>query len=185
MVFDTETNTTGKLAEICQLSVCDISGSHGFSEYVLPTNDIDFFASRVNNLEIRLIKGERKLFKNQILIPSIPFGEALTKLQRYISLSIDRAKATTSKPIVSVLIGHNVATFDTPILLRSAGESFTSSLHLMDVWFADSLPLFKELVKCEYPQLKNAKGTFPKLNQSSLYQALFHETFDAHDSSSP
>ena len=26
LVFDTETNTTGKLAEICQLSVCDISG---------------------------------------------------------------------------------------------------------------------------------------------------------------
>lgn len=112
----------------------------------------------------------------------MPFGEALTKLQRYISLSIDRAKANTSKPIVTVLIGHNVATFDTPILLRTAGESFARSLHLMDVWYADSLPLFKELVKCEYPQLKNAKGTFPKVDQSSLYQALFHETFDAHDS---
>ena len=80
-MFDRETNTTGKLAKICQLSVCDISGSHRFSEYVLPTNDIVFlFVSRVNNLEIRLIKGERKLFKNKILIPSIPFGEALTKL---------------------------------------------------------------------------------------------------------
>ena len=97
-------------------------------------------------------------------------------------MSIDRAKATTSKPIVTVLIGLNVATFDTPILLRSAGKSFGRSLHLMDVWFGDSLLLFKELVKCKYPQLKNAKGTFLKLDQTSLYQALFHGTFDAHDS---
>ena len=52
----------------------------------------------------------------------------------------------------------------------------------MDVWFGDSLSLFKELVKCEYPSLRNVKGTFPKLAQSSLYLALFHETFDAHDS---
>ena len=74
-MFDTETNTTGKLAEICQLSVCDMSGSHRFSEYVLPIHDIDFFASRVNNFEIRLIKGERKLFKNKTLVLSIPFGE--------------------------------------------------------------------------------------------------------------
>ena len=102
LVFDTETNTTGKLAEICQLSVCNMSGSHRFSEYVLPIHDIDFFASRVNNLEIRLIKGERKLFKNRTLVPSIPL--ALTKLQRYIALSIDRARANTSKPIVTVLI---------------------------------------------------------------------------------
>ena len=38
LLFDTETNTTGKLAEICQLSVCDMSGSHRFSEYVRTTN---------------------------------------------------------------------------------------------------------------------------------------------------
>ena len=182
LVFDTETNSTGKLAEICQLSVCDMSGSHMFSEYVLPTHDIDFYASRVNNLEIRTIEGVRKLFKNEISLPSIPFCEALTKLERYISLSIDRAKATLNKPIVTVLIGHNVATFDTPILLRNAGESFVHNLQLMDVWFADSLTLFKELIKCQCPQLKNADGTFPKANQSSLYEALFEESFNAHDS---
>ena len=158
------------------------SGSHMFSEYVLPTHDIDFYASRVNNLEIRTIEGVRKLFKNEISLPSIPFCEALTKLERYISLSIDRAKATSNKPIVTVLIGHNVATFDTPILLRNAGESFVHNLQLMDVWFADSLTLFKELIKCQCPQLNNADGTFPKANQSSLYEALFEESFNAHDS---
>ena len=51
----------------------------------------------------------------------------------------------------------------------------------MDVWFADSLSLFKELIKSQFPALQNADGTFPKTNQSSLYKTLFNETFDAHD----
>ncbi len=166
MVFDTETNTTGKSAEICQLSVCDMSGSYIFSEYMMPTHDIDFYASRVNNLGIRLVNGKRELFKNSKLVPSIPFSEAITKLQSYISQSIDKAGATTSKPIVTVFIGHNIATFDTSIL-----QNFAHNLHLINVWFADSLTLFKELIKCQFQQLKNA-GTFPKANQSSIYEAL-------------
>ena len=51
----------------------------------------------------------------------------------------------------------------------------------MDVWFADSLSLFKELIKSQLPALQNADGTFPKTNQSSLYKTLFNQTFDAHD----
>ena len=37
----------------------------------------------------------------------------------------------------------------------------------MDVWFADSLSLFKELIKNRLPALQNPDGTFPKPNQSS------------------
>lgn len=51
----------------------------------------------------------------------------------------------------------------------------------MDVSFADSLPLFKSLLKSENASLKQSDGTFPKPNQSSLYKCLFHESFDAHD----
>ena len=120
--------------------------------------------------------------KNGKLVPSIPLSEAITKLQCYISQSIDQARATTSKPIVTVLIGHNIATFDTPILLRNAGGNFAYNLDLMNVWFADSLSLFKELIKCQFQQLKNADGTFPKANQSSIYEAVFQESFNAHDS---
>ena len=50
-----------------------------------------------------------------------------------------------------------------------------------DVWFADSLYLFKNLIKSQLPALRNAEGTFPKTNQSSLYKTLFNQTFDAHD----
>ena len=51
----------------------------------------------------------------------------------------------------------------------------------MDVWFDDSLSLFKKLIKSQLPALRNPDGTFPKTNQSSLDKTLFNQTFDAHD----
>ena len=51
----------------------------------------------------------------------------------------------------------------------------------MDVWFADSLTLFKALVRKKVPYLQNSDGTFPKTNQLSLYSFLFQTSFEAHD----
>jgi len=48
LIFDTETNNTGKSAELCQLSITDQSGLHQFSTYILPVQEIDYFASKVN-----------------------------------------------------------------------------------------------------------------------------------------
>ena len=45
--FDIETNTTRKSAELCQLSVADLSGLHQFLTHILPVQDIDYFASKV------------------------------------------------------------------------------------------------------------------------------------------
>ena len=49
LIFDTETNTTGKSAELCQLSATDQTGLYQFSTYILPVHDIDRFASKVNS----------------------------------------------------------------------------------------------------------------------------------------
>lgn len=121
----------------------------------------------VNNLDIQLINGKRESFKTGKLVPSIPFSKAITKPQSYISQSTNQARTTTSKSIVTV-IGHNIATFDTPEILRNAGGNFAYNLDLMNVWLSDSLSLFKELTKCQFQQLNNADGTFPKANQSSI-----------------
>ena len=65
LVLDTETNCSGKAAEICQLSATDISGAHTFSKYILPVHEIDFCASKVNKLKIINVKGERKLLNTK------------------------------------------------------------------------------------------------------------------------
>ena len=81
----------------------------------------------------------------------IPFPEAISQFQNYLSESIDTARITTEKSIHTVLIGHNVFTFDMPILLRNAGNEFARILQTQNVWFADSLALFKTLIKCKHP----------------------------------
>ena len=181
LIFDTETNATGKSAEICQLSVTDKSASHKFSVYIMTTQDIDLHASKVNKLNIVKINEERKMYKDDKVVRAIPFDSAIAQLKSYLSQSISIATNSTNKQVRTVLIGHNAFTYDTPILLRNAGNEFSSELQSMDVWFADSLYLFKNLTKSQLPALRNAKGTFPKTNQSSLYKTLFNQTFDAHD----
>ena len=117
------------------------------------------------------------LFKNDELLHTLPFHEAMAHFQSYVSQSIDRVKTITNKPIHTVLIYIYIyiyiyiSTFDTPILLRNAGKEFADKLQFQDVWFADSLTLFKALVKCKLPSLSNSDNTFPKTNQSSLYKA--------------
>ena len=182
LVFDTETNTVNvRYAEICQLSAVDYSSSHTFSEYVLPTHNIDYSASMVNNLTIKVINSQRKLLKNGVVVPTLPVNEAITKFESYISQSIERAKAVTNNHVLTVLIGHNSAAFDTRILLRNAAKGFADKLQSMNVWFADSLTLFRALVKCKFPSLKNSDDTFPQLNLPCLYEALFQQSYVAHD----
>ena len=179
LIFDTKTNATGKSAKICQLSVTDKSASHKFSVYIMPTQDIDLHASKVNKLKIVKINGERKLYKDDKVVRAIPFDTAIAQFKSYLSQSISIAKNTTNEQVRTVLIGHNAFTFDTPILLRNAENEFSSELQSMDVSFADSLSLFKKLINSQLPALRNADGTFPKTNQSSLYKTLFNQTFDA------
>ena len=101
--------------------------------------------------------------------------------ETFISQSVDRAKSQTNKNIETVLLGHNSSIFDTPVLLRNSGTHFTERLQKMDICFADSLTLFKTLIRKKMPCLQNSDGTFPKPNQSSLYNFLFAKSFEAHD----
>ena len=116
LIFDTETNTTGKSAELCQLSITDQSGLHQFSRYILPVQDIDYFASKINKLKIVKVNGERKLFKDHNEVNALPLTEVLLQFLSYVSQSIDRAKSRTDKKVSTVIIGHNASVFDTPVL---------------------------------------------------------------------
>ena len=182
LVFDLETSTLNIIrAEICQLSAIDHSGSYAFSKYVVPDHGIDSDASMVNKLTVEYINSERKLLKDGMIVATEPLDKVVKEFQDYISQSIERAKATTSKPIQTILIGHNASAFDRRILLRSGGKRFADKLQTMNVLFADSLTLFRALVKCKYSSLMNPDGTFPELKEHSLYEALFGQPFVGHD----
>ena len=82
---------------------------------------------------------------------------------------------------VTVLIGHNAAPVDVPILQRNSDKNFKDSLTHMNVYFADSLHVMKKLIKDKHRSLELETGSYCKPNQGSLYSHLFKEQFDAHD----
>jgi hypothetical protein len=157
-----------------------MSGSHMFSEYVLPTHDIDFYASRINNLEIRTIKGKWKVFKNEIsILHTFLWSPKQTREIYHCRLTEQKPRQTNP----SLLYLLDVTTSQLSIHQYFC-EMLGKVLYIIYSWWAFGLliPLssFKELVKRQFPQLKNANGTIPKANQSSLYKALFEESFNAH-----
>ena len=111
---------------------------------------------------------------------SVPLQECLNRLLYFIETTRNHYNKETHKPVITVMVGHNSSVFDTPTLLRSAESSFIQKLTLLDVVFADSLPLFKSVRKSDLPsskillQCKDNKLT-------TLYSHLFEENFNAHD----
>ena len=68
-----------------------------------------------------------------------------------------------------VLIGHNSATFDTPILLRTLQDyspELLQRMNKLNVHFADSLVLFRNLIKDKHEALEQDGGSF--VNQGSI-----------------
>ena len=84
VIFDIETNTSGKAAEICQLSAIDRSGSDQFNEYILPLKDVDIHASRVNGLSVRRVHGSRTLCKENQAVSSIQIEQAIQKFTEFL-----------------------------------------------------------------------------------------------------
>ena len=83
-----------------------------------------------------------------------------------------------------VLIGHNSATFDTLILLRTLQDyspELLQRMNKLNVHFADSLVLFRNLIKDKHEALEQNDGSFVKTNQGLLYKHLFGTDFQCHD----
>ncbi len=82
---------------------------------------------------------------------------------------------------IPVLISHNAAVFDVPVLLRNAGKLYNEQLDQINVNFGDSLPLIKSLIQSQHAPLKLSNGDYCRANISSVYQCLFKDEFNAHD----
>ena len=178
IIFDTETTCTGKLAEICQLSAVSESGRHEFSTFILPQSSISYSAYLVNGMTIKITNGIRTLCHRNNPVQSVTIEEALGDFLTFIKQVKNSDEVNNN---LTVLIGHNSATFDVPILLRNSDDNFKDSLTDMNIYFADSLHLVKNLIKDKHKALELETGGYCKPNQSSLYTHLFNEQFDAHD----
>ena len=180
IIFDTETTCTGKHAEICQLSAVSENGRHEFSTFILPQRNISYSAYLVNGMAIKNIEGVRTLCQGNNPVQSVTIEEALRNFLTFIT-HVKTSEPDQHNNHVTVLIGHNSASFDVPILLRNSDKKFKDSITGMNVYFADSLHVVKNLIKDKHKALELDTGGYCKPNQGSLYSRLFKEQFNAHD----
>ena len=150
---------------------------HQFSTYILPEQVKFTHSSGVNKIKIFKINGERRLFKDDKEVFTISLEEAASSFLSFISQSMDRDKSQTNKNAETILLGPNSSAFDTPVLLRNSGADVIERLQKMDICFADSLTLFKTLIR-KNCQVCKMDGTFLKLHHSSLYSFLFAKFLD-------
>ena len=179
ILFDTETNKMGKDADLCQIAAINQAGDQSFSEYILPNKNIGKHASKVNNLTIQTINGQRALFKESNPVQMLTCNDTLTLFVSFIKKSVQEVEKSTSKNVCSVLVGHNAKRFDVPVLLRNSNSSIITKFQSLSICFADTLTLFEYLVKNSILQDQN--GGPCALNQSAVYMALFNQHFNAHD----
>ena len=128
---------------------------HQFSTYILPEHAKFIYSSRVNKLKIFKINGERRLFKDNKEVLTVFLQEAASNILSFILQSVDRDKSQTKKNVETVLLGPNSSTFDTSVFLRNSGAAVIERLRKMDICFADSLTLFKTLIRKKLPCLQN------------------------------
>ena len=170
IIYDIETNTSGKTAEICQLSAVDQSGLHCFNDYVLPLRDVDIHATRVNGLSVRTVRGVRTLFKDNQSLETVSLGKTLENFLIYLEKTVRRVKSDDN--IHTVLIGHNSQVFDNPTLVRQGGHQLCEKLSCLNVFFSDTLPVMKNLVKRKHPSLVLPDDSAVKLNQQSIAHTM-------------
>lgn len=178
VVFDTETSCGGKEAELIQLAAETKQGA-SFSRFTIPTKEISPYASRVNKFKTTWVGGKKILHRGGNPLQTVPLFDCVLSFVDFLE---DSKRSNSCDKIV--LIGHNSATFDTPILLRTLqnySPELLQRMNKLNVHFADSLVLFRNLIKDKHEALKQDDDSFVKTNQGSLYKHLFGTDFQCHD----
>lgn len=156
IVFDLETTGLARTSDILQIAC--VCGDRQFSVYTRPTCSISIGASAATGLTyyggVLKLKGEA--------VDSVTIAEGLKQFVDFVS-SFPRA----------VLIGHNIQSFDVPVLIHNLSkhkllERFEECIY----GFVDTLKLSKRI----YP-----KAEFGNYRQENLVQKLLGETYCAHN----
>lgn len=153
--FDLETTGFGTNADIVQIAA--VSGDRSYSAYVIPKKRMSVQASQVTKIEVR----GSKLFHHGQEVSVVTLKDALLGFKGFVE--------DLNSPL---LLGHNIAAFDIPILcnnFRKLNISYATSFK----GCVDTLTLARKL----YEKGKDVSDH----KQSTLVSELLHETYDAHN----
>ena len=174
LVFDLETTGLRRDAEICQLAIVGVEDSPLWMEYILPKSYISPATSAANGLTVAFIGRKKRLLKDGDPVDTVSFEEAMSSLLAFL-------KAQAATAFSTILVAHNAALFDIPILLNSL-HKYGATAHELEeygVGFADSLRVLEWLQKKGHPSL-SVEGKL-SLSLSSVHRHLFGEDFQSHD----
>ncbi len=115
MIWDTETTTIGKSAELIQVSIVSEDEQFSYSEYITPQGAISPAASKVHGLTSEVLHGVKVLCKDGKKVHCVSLQERLIQLLSFIKKAREHYKKETNKPVITVMLGHNSSLFDTPV----------------------------------------------------------------------
>lgn len=158
VVFDLETTSCLRSCDIVQLAATD--GEHHFNCFVAPREPISAAASNVTGLTFSL--KDNQLYKHGKKVGSTNIHKALLDFIEYLS--------SVGKPL---LVGHNIMSFDIPILYNRLHEFGLCGV-------------FVNVVRGCIDTLKIARRTYTKAEvgnykQITLVEKLLQKTYSAHD----
>ena len=153
--FDLETTGLGRDADVVQIAA--VSGERKFSAYVIPQKRMSIEASRVTQIEVR----GSKMCHHGKEVETVSLKDALMGFKSFLEDSN-----------CPMLVGHNIARFDIPVLFNSC-KRVGISLDGLVKGCVDTLNIVSKLYK-RGKDVTNFK-------QSTLITELLNETYDAHN----
>lgn len=153
--FDLETTGLGRDSDIVQIAA--VSGDQKYSAYVIPQKRMSVEASRITQIEIR---GSR-MYHHGEEVATVSLKDALLGFKAF----IDECNCP-------LLLGHNIARFDIPVLFNSC-KRLGISLDTSVKGCVDTLNIASKL----YTKGKDVSN----FKQSTLISELLNETYDAHN----
>ena len=160
IIFDLETTGLSRNSDISQIAA--YNGVNKFNNYVLPRCDISKEASKITGITFH--RSSNKMYQNGEEVQAVTQREALLNFIEFLE-----------KKDTSILVGHNIAMFDIPILLNKLKEFGLVSTA------AKSISGYIDTVKV-------ARRVFPKdkvanYKQETLVNTILGKQYSAHNAS--
>ena len=146
VLFEMETTSLQRDSDICQFAFKPLDGRSKIrSLYMMPTCDIDPFATTFNYLTVEKIDGKEVLInlKDDKPVNAVEYTKGIHRVYKYLQRYAKRLERGTR----ILLTSHNCLEFDSRILLNAFKkiQKRSKDLQELKIGFADSLKIFQQL----------------------------------------